>query len=237
MPTFMTQPTFAMLTDVWRQLAAESVVGGIGPSYIFVPWAGEQLMATMRGIYYVGIATDAELPSGEPSFEAGLQGTEKTCQQPALGSLGRTPFWHFLNCLSRPILNDTHIQTRQRWGWSNLLKVAGTIGPPGEWPAALIDGQRAACRVAFREEIARLRDSLIVVVSGNEYGILYDSVAEEAKWDKQPRESKIYTLHDPASGNTYIHCYHPKYMQLNGFFDAAVNDVVQLARETLPPFI
>ena len=230
MPTFMTHPTFAILTDVRRQLVAE---GDVAASYIFVPWAGEQLMATERGIYYVGIATNAEDAGGEPSFEAGLRSTENFCRHPTLGN---TPFWRFLDRLSRAILNDTYSRTQQRWGWSNLLKVAGTFGPPDHWPVALIDRQRAACIVALQEEIARLRDSLIVITSRNEYGILYDTVAEEARWDKKPRKSKTHVLHDPVTGNTFVRCYHPNYMVQKAFFEAAVTDVVQLARETLPPF-
>jgi DNA invertase Pin-like site-specific DNA recombinase len=61
MPTFMTQPTFAVLTDVWRQLVA----AGVATSDVFVPWAGEQLVATARGIYYVGIAINAEEADGD----------------------------------------------------------------------------------------------------------------------------------------------------------------------------
>ena len=103
-------------------------------------------------------------------------------------------------------------------------------------PNALIEGQRAACIKAFQEEIAPLRDSLIVVTSVNEYGILYKAVAEESRWDKQPRESNTYWFRDRIAGNTYVHCYHPKYMSKQRFFEAAVADVVRLARETLPSF-
>jgi hypothetical protein len=77
---------------------------------------------------------------------------------------------------------------------------------------------------------------LIVVTSEKEYGILYASVAEENRWDKSPRESKAYVLHNPVAGNTYVHCYHPNYMSRQGFFEAAVTEVVRLARDTLPPF-
>jgi hypothetical protein len=61
--------------------------------------------------------------------------------------------------LTREILNGKYDQTQDSWGWSNLLKVAGSAGPPHDW-------------AALQEEIARLRDSLIVVTSEKEYGIL-----------------------------------------------------------------
>jgi hypothetical protein len=136
----MSRSTFDTLADVWHQLAAKPIEADIGPS----PWAGDQLIAKSRGIYYVGIASDAEAVDGEQSFEA--------------------------------------------------------------------------------------------VASGNEYGILYKAVAEESRWDKQPRESRTYWFRDRIVGNTYVHCYHPKYMSTQGFFEAAVIDIVRLARETLPSF-
>ena len=94
MPTFMTRATFDILTSVWRDLAEEFSKEEVGPSYIFVPWSGEQVAATGRGIYYVGIATDAEIAGGEPDFEAGLRGTERFCLHP---TRGHAPFWRFLD--------------------------------------------------------------------------------------------------------------------------------------------
>lgn len=236
MPTLMTQPTFDMLAVCLRQLSDKSVAEGIGPSHIFVPWAGEQLIAKGRGIYYVGIALNAEgRAEQKKGFQECLQGTENFCRRDLTSRRG-TPFWRFVDRLSLEILGETYSLTQEKWGWSNLLKVAGSAGSPARWPDALIDGQRTACIAALREEIARLRDSLIVVTSANEYGILFKAVAEENLWDKQPRQSNIWWLRDPVSGNTYVRCYHPNNMQQRNFFEAAVNDVVRLARETLPPF-
>jgi hypothetical protein len=233
MPTFMSRSTFDTLATVWRQLAAKPIAAGIGPSNIFVPWAGERLIAKSRGIYYVGIATDAESADGEQTLETYVRATEDFCQHP---TRGHSPFWRFLDRLTRELLGGPYDQTQEQWGWSNLLKVAGTTGEPAVWPAALIEGQRAACITAFQEEIARLRDSLIVVASGNEYGILYKTVVEESRWDKHPRESRTYWFCDRIAGNTYVHCYHPKYMSTQRFLETAVIDIVRLARETLPSF-
>src|SRR5450759_3884612 len=142
MPTFMSRSTFDTLATVWQQLATKPVAAEIGPSNIFVPWAGEQLIAKSRGIYYCGIATDAEAADKEQSLEACLRSTEDFCRHP---TRGHAPFWRFLDRLTRELLGGPYDQTQERWGRSNLLKVAGTAGEPGGWPPALIEGQRAAC--------------------------------------------------------------------------------------------
>jgi hypothetical protein len=233
MPTFMTQPTFDVLTTARRHLTAKSFPTGVRPSYIFVPWAGEQLIAKSRGIYYVGIATDAEHSDGEGSFDGNVRGTEKFCRQP---TRGYSPFWRFMDRLTRELLGGPYDRTQERWGWSNLMKVAGSKGAPGEWPAEFVDVQRKACIAALRQEITRLQESLIVVTSAHHYGILYEAIAQERLWDKQHRPGHTYWLHDPLAKNTYVHCYHPNYMSRKHYFEPAAQEVVQLARETLPPF-
>lgn len=177
MPTLMTKPTFDMLTAVWLDLAAHTDSERIGPSNIFVPWAGEKLLTRSRGLYYVGIAINAEIADGAQSFEAGLQSTEAFCREL---SLGHTPFWSFLNELTLKILGRSYNKSQDLWGWSNLLKIAGTAGSPRAWPLGLIERQLPACITALKEEIAQLRDSLIVVASSDDYGILPQVVAEES---------------------------------------------------------
>ncbi len=96
MPTLMTQPTFGELEAVRQEVAEETEKGIIGPANVFVPWAGEMLVSQSRGIYYVGIAINAEAGEGKQSFEAELQSTEAFCEKLPLG---HTPFWAFLNDL------------------------------------------------------------------------------------------------------------------------------------------
>jgi hypothetical protein len=237
MPTLMTRPTFDLLVDVRRQLA-----GGVGPpppsidpSYIFVPWAGQQLIAKGRGIYYVGIATNAEEGGSSQSFEGALTDTEEFCRCP---TVGYSPFWRFLDRLTRELLNGPYDQTQEWWGWSNLLKVAGSAGSPDTWPLSFSEKQRPASLSAFQEEIGRLRDSLIVVVSAKDYGILDGSVGERDGWDTHVIEStrgkvEVRKLRGPM-GNTYLHLPHPNYMRRRGVFDPAVSYVVQNARELRP---
>ena len=80
--------------------------------------------------------------------------------------------------------------------------------------------------------------SLIVVVSANDYGILYGSVGERDGWDTHVIEStkgrvEVRNLRGPK-GNTYLHLPHPNYMRRRGVFDPAVSYVVQNARELRP---
>jgi hypothetical protein len=228
MPTLMSRPTFDLLFEARTQLSTELAEREIGP--IMVPWAGEQLVAEGRGVYYVGIATDKEDAPTEQSFEQNLRDTETFVQHP---TLGRTPFWRLVDRVSRELLGETYSQTQRLWGWSNLLKIAGTSGPPGAWPQKLIEGQRPACVSAFREEIRRLNNSLILVTSANEYGILHDSVAAGGRWVKRG-ENGPHVLSDSVSGNTYVQCNHPNYLAQKRTFAVVIDEVILAARETLP---
>jgi hypothetical protein len=206
MPTLMTQITFNLLSEIWKRLFVDMAGAKVGPSYTFVPWAGDRLIASGRGIYYVGIAIDADATK-EHTFESSLRDTEAFCKHP---TLGRAPFWRFLNRLSHELLGAPYAQTQSNWGWSNLLKIGGTSGSPGEWPSGLTESQRPACIVAFREEIAQLKDSQIVVASANEYGILFEAVGEQSRWDMRahfcepsgplpPRSASIRAPPPPAT--------------------------------------
>jgi hypothetical protein len=234
MPTFMTHSIFRSLAIVRQKLAKETLQGAIGPSHIFVPWAGERLISTGRGIYYVGIATNAEeAGTDEPEFEATVSGTERYCRSP---KHGHTPYWRFLDRLTREMLGGPFDRTQDRWGWSNLLKVAGTQGSPNSWPPTLISGQRDVCVAAFREEVVRLKQSLIVVTSEKDYGILHEVAGDRELWDTTPRKSQIYFRHDSVSGTLFVHTHHPNYLQRKVFFDDAVADTILVARKVLAPF-
>ena len=229
----MTRPTFDLLAAAWRDLAAHTAAGGIGPSNVFVPWAGKQLIVKSRGIYYVGIAPDKKPLSGKQSFKARLRSTEDFCGEL---SLGHAPFWAFLNQLTLKIFGRAYDETQDLWGWSNLLKIAGVRESPEKWPSSLIDRQRAACIAALKEEIVRLRDSLIVVASTYHYGILYEVFGEERLWNKNDRPGGTYHRRDPVTGNIFVHCYHPRPALQKRFFDEAVAEIVGLVRQRLPPF-
>ena len=232
MPTLMSRSTFDDLTTVWHDLLAKTPPGGIGPSNIFVPWAGEQLVARSRGIYFVGIATDADDAEGEPSFEAGLRFSEDCLQTPRLR---RTNFWQFINRLTGAILGGPYYETQDRWGWSNLLKIAGTKETPGNWPATLIEGQRSACIAALKEEIANLRHSLILITSRESYGIAHEAFGDKDRWENQSHGA--YLRQDAVSRNVFVHCWHPKYLSFNQqLLDTTLTEIIRAAREKLTAF-
>ena len=135
----MSEATFERLSDVQQRLAPDMLtrpdLRGLQPSNVFVPWAGSNLSA-QRGIYYAGIAVAAEAPREGQTFQGELTSTEDFCGH---GRHGRdhTPFWRFLDRLTRLLLGGAYHETSDRWGWSNLLKIAGSEGPPSAWPAML----------------------------------------------------------------------------------------------------
>ena len=89
----------------------------------------------------------------------------------------------------------------------------------------------------MREEVSQLNNSLIVVASGDEYEMLYPIVAAQENWNKEyQKKYGIWWIHDQASGNTYVHTYHPRVLRTWGIFDEAANTIVRIAQQTLPPF-
>jgi hypothetical protein len=239
MHTFMTESTFARLTAAQRRLArdfrARPELGGLAPSSVFVPWAGAKL-AKQRGIYYVGIAVDAEGAAEDQSFRARSMATENFCGH---GRHGRdhSPFWKFFDALTRALLGGAYHETLDRWGWSNLLKIAASEGSPGNWPTDLVEYQREACITALREEFAQLRQSLIFIASYHEYGILRRILPDEEHWGKEFEASGgFWWLQDPKTGNLYVHSYHPSHMQRRKFFRLAAEQTIELAKNKRPAF-
>lgn len=183
MPTLMTPATFQLLRTARDQMNIPENAPG-RPSNIFVPWAGKRVLSEGRGLYYVGIALDAECAYGEQTFDARLAGTENFCRTP---DRGHSPYWRFMNRLTTELVGGPYDRTQDGWGWSNLLKIAGSTGSPSEWGRTLIDDQRDACIVALCEEFVRLRDSLVVVTSNDSHGILHKVLPEESQWDTAKR--------------------------------------------------
>jgi hypothetical protein len=122
-----------------------------------------------------------------------------------------------------------------RLGWSNLLKIGHCEEDyPKSWPRVLQDQQSSACIVALNEELNKLHDSLIVIASDCEFGILW-KIIPEADWDKRYKASGIYWHKDLKSQNLLVHCYHPKAMKIGRFEKAALRDILRLARAHLKP--
>ena len=162
MPTLMTRSTFAALAEVKEQLVSKtfgaSTDDQASPGDIFVPWVGVKLLED-PGIYMVGIAVDAEASQGRHSFKSCLLATEAFCAS-RRHEREHSPFWRFLDTLTRELLGAPYSETTDRWGWSNLLKICWSEGSPDRWPTELVELQREACIAAMREEFTRLRQSL-----------------------------------------------------------------------------
>ena len=240
MPTFMTEATFAQLSDARQRLERDMLnrpdLRGLQPSNVFVPWAGSSL-SVQRGIYYVGIAVAAEDPREGQTFQGELTSTEDFCGH-GRHKRDHTPFWRFLDRLTRPLLGGAYNETLDRWGWSNLLKIAGNERSPNLWPAMLAKYQLEGCISSLREEFAHLKQSLVFVASSEEYGILRHILPGEEHWNKEfEATSGLWWIDDPQTGNLYIHSYHPNFLQRQRHFEMAIADSVELARRILPPFV
>jgi hypothetical protein len=240
LPTFMTLPTFDRLVEVHTQLLDERSTldpSGAGPSNVFIPWAGNRL-GKERGIYYVGIAIDAAETDGKQTFEACLNFSNGICSGHRPHDRSHTPFWRFLDHLTRNILKGPYYETADRWGWSNLLKIGWSNGSPKKWPQALVDRQREVAVVSLREEFSQLRDSLVFIASAEEYGIVRQLVGPEEEWNKDhATKAGIWWLRDKASGNLFINGYHPNAAQRHLFFDTAIQETIGLTDTLLPAFL
>ncbi len=229
MPTFMSQTTFDALAAKRNELA-ETLPGTVGPSWPFVPWAGSKLVETQRGLYVVGIALAPEEAYGDGTYTSRLQVTEAFCTR----KHESTTFWQFVDRLTVEFLGGPYFETSDRWGWSNIFKIAWHSDSPSDWPRTLRDGQKTLSQKAFAEETAHLRDSLILVLSADDYGVFGDK--DNYVWNKDgEKDAGIWWRQDPDTRNLFMHGYHPKAMQLGGFSDPAFKYIVDVTRRTLPP--
>ena len=86
-----------------------------------------------------------------------------------------------------------------------------------------MEDQRDVCISSLREEFGSLRNSLIVIVSGETFGVL-DSPATFPKWvphwnKDYDSQTGVWSVADLNSGNLYIHGYHPRYAVKAAFGD------------------
>jgi hypothetical protein len=100
----------------------------------------------------------------------------------------------------------------------------------------LIELQRNNCKEALREELSRLRESLIFVASNPEFGILYPVVGDETKWNKDHQDDGIWWLKDNLHGNLFVHGYHPSHARRRRFYDAKLKRAITLTRSLLSRF-
>ena len=236
----MTRPTFERLAQLRARLLDQGFAPATreqaGVAGVFLPWAGLRL-AEAGGIYWVGAATEGMYGAeGEQSFEACHERAARLCDR-GPHARAHTPLWLFLDGLTRALLGGPYDATTDRWGWSNLLKIGWSEGSPEGWPPGLIERQQAACAAALREEVARLRRSLVFVGSRDDFGILGEALGGSPAWHGERDEATgLWWFRDEASGNLFVHGCHPSAARQGQFIEAALDRTVLLARKLLPRF-
>jgi len=181
-----------------------------------------------------------------PTFDAQLRLAKSLCVSNR--DLAGKPFWQFLDGLSWGLLGAPFDETSDSWGWSNLLKIGwSSIDNPVRWPRPLREDQRDVCASALCEEFAKLKNSLVVVASRDEFGILAKSFPRLLpQWRTEyndnfigdyNEQTSVWSFTDPKSGNLYIHCDHPGYFvrARERFWGSALGRIIHLAR-AMPKF-
>lgn len=197
---------------------------------IFIPWVGSEL-ETRGGIYYVGIATNGEFGGDQPQeFDTQWAETESLCHGESHQRSG-TPFWRFLNGLSLALLGGRFESTRQRWAWSNLLKIGWSVEPLPKW---LPKVQSDICSEALREETSGLRNTLIFIATAEDHNLLARWIGD-VEWSKERSSEGIYWMFDKRTGNLWVHGYHPAARVLKGDvgFQKQLSATIGLARAHL----
>lgn len=240
MSSFLTRQGFEDLTLIRRGLIENGLPSATmdrpGLAGLFVPWSGQHL-AERGGIYWVGAGTEGDYGAdGDQSFEGCHERAARLCDR---GPHGRahTPLWMFLDGLTRELLGGPYDATRDRWGWSNLLKIGWSVGEPEAWPSELVERQQGASAAALRSEFGLLHDSLVFVGSIDDFGILGEALGGVPAWHgERDAATGIWWYREEASGNLFVHGCHPNAARRGQFSEAALERAVMLARNLLPPF-
>jgi hypothetical protein len=234
MQTCMSPATFEGFGKLRRELAGLPKViaqkrGRLAG--IFIPWSGAELEAK-GGIYYVGIATSGEFGGDEPQdIESRWAYTEDMCGGERHKS-AHTPFWQFLDRLTLALLGEGFTRTRQRWGWSNLMKIGWSVEPLPRW---LAGRQADLCAAALREETAGLRNTLIFIATSEDHGVLERCLGAVA-WNKDHAADGVWWMFDARTRNVWIHGYHPAYLLTKrgrAAFEGQVATAIGIARDHL----
>jgi hypothetical protein len=231
MPTLMSKTTHAKLDDVRSRLVAffgagTEVTSGVGG--VFVPWTGTSPLD--NGIYYVGIGLHEDItPEGE-SYEESLRKIDQDCLIIATDRR-HTPYWAFLGELTSRLWGTTPTKAADRWGWSNLIKIGWSTGAPAKWPEDVIAKQAEACGDALKEELTKVRNSLVLITSNKPYGVIERAFGDQSDWNKDQTSPWLWWKVEPSVGNLIVHTDHAKPLRLRGFWEPALVRICELCRE------
>lgn len=235
MPSLMTETTFANLSAARARIVEECEASDERPAEVFVPWAGNSVIRTGTGLYFVGMALDRGGIGGNESFADALRTTESLVSE--LTSKN-TPFWHFVNQICHGVLGSSARECLDRFGWSNLFKIADARkANPKDWRPSTRLHQLQACRAALKEELGNLSGSLVIIMSANEYEFLYKDVADKNQWDTENRQGKTFFFWDECKKNLFVHSNHPHHMQRKRYMADAAQDTVCRAKALLPKLV
>jgi hypothetical protein len=211
MPTLMSQASFDNFRTILDHLRLRHDVANV-----FVPWTGNSLKEA-GGIYYIGIATDGECYPPHVTVHDLLCCAEFLETSLCTGrphERDHSPFWRYLDGLTTALMGAHYYDCPDRWGWSNLLKIASNEHhEPSKWHPDVIGEQRAACGQALAEEFQALANSVVIVVSANDFDVLPTAISGHANWDKTYEDEGIWWWFDRSTSNLYVHGNHPNYVQ------------------------
>jgi hypothetical protein len=227
--TLLTESLFNELSNARDTLIQQFGLDNV--SGIHLPWAGNRLLNPTkgtRGLYYLGIATHNNYATNvAQNYKAALEYSKREWRVDPTGSQG-TPFWQFLNGLTMSMYGQRYFDCIERWGWSNLFKIAhNTIKTPSKWPDGFFKTQRDASAAALRDELDQLKNAVIFIGS-NETREMVCPVLPKAKWDTTYNDVGISFWRDNITGNIYIWGYHPGNARLKKYFDRMLERTLSL---------
>jgi hypothetical protein len=186
-------------------------------SGIFLPHMGNALQSG-GGIYYIGQATHGWPEPAEQSAQACqavtrafLDSDSAMLDGGTLSTQWHTPFWRFLNLLCERILGARMLDCRERWGWSNILKIGASPDDPPKWGQEMVNVQRASCIASLEYEFDQLRNTCIYIASSsNDFGVVRKVRENEKLRHDSPAHKALglQSYHGP-NGNVIFYGPHP----------------------------
>jgi hypothetical protein len=219
--------------DVFHNLiAARNEIAGsftasdkYGAAGIFLPFQGKKLLDD-GGFYYIGQATRGEWYADQEQTKPNslswsddfINFEGKPTNGGSLYGERNRNFWKFCDLLSQSLFGGGMLETRQRWGWSNLLKIGayndyGAQHGPAQWGQAMRNIQREACTACLKNEISSLRRTVIYIASTEHFGICPDAFGEDM-WHQEKYEAvnDTWVRIFPWNNNNIIcHGPHPRF--------------------------
>lgn len=231
MPSLMAEPIFSELAEA-RANYRKSLPNPdslIAP--IFVPWIGDHFKQSQNGIYFVGIDLAPESSDVPQIYDERLLATEHFIDHD-LSNYEHRPFWRYVGSITQNLLGGRPFQTSNKWGWSNILKIGRSDSLLHQ---KLIQTEREACVKTLKQGFNYLRNSLILIMSADGFGIL-STALESVTWNTEREdETGTWWAKDAATGNLIVHSYHPGFSFRQKFADAALNFTMELARAEQVP--